>query len=354
MQNVYNTPQPGTSKQISEPGTSRQIPEPGTSKQIPEPITTEQSPQPQPSTSRHSPQPSTSTQLPSTNSLEQLNNTGTSVQYSNHERETVNKLIEIESAFNKRLVTYACVNFESENLKTVLFNLISNIKEKLSDAIKKFTSIKFNLFLECEFENIKKETTLHNFKSKNQALFRSSDITKSVISHLNKLLREYEESTLKGSGWYYLKVHKFELRISENVPLFARGHMLLPKQFAHCKSLINIKNMDDYCFKYCILSKYVNENKDLWISYLNKPDLEAKYDWSCINFPTSLNDISKFEKINNVSVNVFGIEQKIQTYNGRTCFTNELFPLKVCEEQRQDHHDLLLVSNEQNSHYVVI
>ncbi|PSN45317.1 hypothetical protein C0J52_12461 [Blattella germanica] len=96
------------------------------------------------------------------------------------------KLIEVESAFNKRLITYACVNFERENLKSVLFNLISNIREKLTEAIKKFTSIKFNLFLECEFENIKNETTLHNFKSKNEALFRSSDITKSVISHLNK------------------------------------------------------------------------------------------------------------------------------------------------------------------------
>ena len=56
----------------------------------------------------------------------------------------------------------------------------------------------------------------------------------------------------------------------------------------------------------------------------------------------------------NISVNVFGIEQKIQTFNGRTCFTNELFPLKVCDDQKQDHHDLLLVSNEHNSHYVVI
>ncbi|PSN46186.1 MAPK/MAK/MRK overlapping kinase [Blattella germanica] len=68
VQNVYNSPQPGT---------SREIPEPGTLRQIPEPITSRQSPQP--STSRRSPQHSTSTQLPSTNSLEPLNETGTYV-----------------------------------------------------------------------------------------------------------------------------------------------------------------------------------------------------------------------------------------------------------------------------------
>ena len=69
----------------------------------------------------------------------------------------------------------------------------------------------------------------------------------------------------------------------------------MSKQVAYCKSLINIKNMHDYRLKYCILSKFVNQNKDLWISYFNRPDLDEKYDLSDINFPIPLINISIFE-----------------------------------------------------------
>ena len=298
-------------------------------------------------TLRESPEPST---------LHQLHEVSTSTQIPNIEenKELNDCLVEIESAFKKRLITYAAVDFERGDLKTSLFNLIPNITNKLVDVLKKFTSVKFNLFVECELENVKQQKTLHNFKSRNEPLFRTSNLNKIIVTHVNKLLKEYEESAVKGSGWFYRKVHKFEVRISQNMPLYARSYMLLPKQFAHCKSLINIKNLDDYCFKYCVLSKFVNENKDLWISYLNRPDLDKKYDWSDINFPTALTDISKFEKRNNISINVFGIEKKIETSNGQSCMVHQVFPLKVSDKQLEDHRDLLLVTDNNNSHYVVI
>ena len=41
----------------------------------------------------------------------------------------------------------------------------------------------------------------------------------------------------------------------------------------------------------------------------NYDEVEHNYDFSNLKFPTTIKDVSKFEKINNVSVNVYSIKQ---------------------------------------------
>ncbi|KAJ4445491.1 hypothetical protein ANN_07299 [Periplaneta americana] len=63
---------------------------------------------------------------------------------------------------------------------------------------------------------------------------------------------------------------------------------------------------------YCILSKYVDRDKNFTFSYENRPDLECKYDW-CIDFPVGIKDIAKFEKRNDISINVFALDENDDT-----------------------------------------
>ena len=79
-------------------------------------------------------------------------------------------------------------------------------------------------------------------------------------------------------------------------------------------SLINIKNKDQQCFKYCMLyhqSGKVKHNDRTTV--LNK--IEDKYSWENVNFPASFDDITTFETNNRICVNVFGYTESTKEIN---------------------------------------
>ena len=61
-----------------------------------------------------------------------------------------------------------------------------------------------------------------------------------------------------------------------------------------------------------------------------------------ISFPTPISDIIKFEKKNNISINVFGWGD------------GEIFPLHITQFNHHRHINLLLISNEVTRHFCLI
>ena len=102
-------------------------------------------------------------------------------------------------------------------------------------------------------------------------------------------------------------------------------------------AIINVRNKDNRCFEYAILSaqhhkkiKTKPEKPSKYKKYLNKLDFTG------IEFPVSLNDIDKFEKNNpGIRVNVYG-------------YDDEVYTLRINEEDPQNAIDLLLITNEEN------
>ena len=68
----------------------------------------------------------------------------------------------------------------------------------------------------------------------------------------------------------------------------------------------------------------------------------SELDYTGIRFPVSRRDYGKIEKQNNICINVF-------------CFENKLtYPVYLSNQIFKDCMDLLLISNENKSHYVYI
>ena len=65
---------------------------------------------------------------------------------------------------------------------------------------------------------------------------------------------------------------------------------------------------------------------------------ELNYDG--IEFPVQEKDFSKIEVKNNICINVFGYENKLA------------FPIYISEQKFEDPVDLLLLNNDNKSHYV--
>ena len=67
---------------------------------------------------------------------------------------------------------------------------------------------------------------------------------------------------------------------------------------------------------------------------------ELNYDG--IDFPLSQNHYNKVEKQNTIRINVFGYEKR------------QLFPIHISKEKFEDQMNLLLITEDEKKHYVII
>ena len=108
------------------------------------------------------------------------------------------------------------------------------------------------------------------------------------------------------------------------------------------KGLINIKNEDKECFRWCYIRHLNPQDKDPQrIKKTDKQYIE-KLDYSGIEFPVNVKHYNKIEKQNSININVFGYEDK------------QPYPIYVSKEKYEDHMELLLVTKDENKHYLLI
>jgi hypothetical protein len=86
------------------------------------------------------------------------------------------------------------------------------------------------------------------------------------------------------------------------------------------------------------------------------PDFRLFFNFEGVEFPVSLKDIAKFEELNKVSINVYGLEQIYK--NGRSIY-EVIGPLHFCKVRYDMHINLLLLStrddeNNVKNHYCYI
>ena len=166
----------------------------------------------------------------------------------------------------------------------------------------------------------------------------------------NEMADEIEASIQKventeGSGWVLDKIKNLTLHTAKWDPLNAGSYIDLPANLKNKKAIINMKNQDNECFKWCVLRALnpKNTNPDR----IDK-DLKSKQDtlnMEGIKYPVSFRDIDRFESLNpNVSISVFGYNQDERVY-----------PLKVSKYTGCEHDiTLMLLKDGENSHYCLV
>ena len=128
----------------------------------------------------------------------------------------------------------------------------------------------------------------------------------------NTLMQKLDDEQLEGSGFVLNGIVNVILEIYKVNDIQASSCVELPEKYMNNKSLMNIKNDDQFCFLWCILAHFcpVEENKSRTSNYsmhFNKLNLEG------LEFPMRVKDILKFEKLNNLNVNVFELIKTVFT-----------------------------------------
>ena len=185
------------------------------------------------------------------------------------------------------------------------------------------------------------------FHSKGQKLILEgtdvSDLYNEMVEEIEEEIQKVQEA--EGSGWVFLAVEKIVLHTAKWDPLNAGSYIDLPANLKNKKAIINMKNQDNECFKWCVLRALnpKNTNPDR----IDK-DLKSKQDtlnMEGIKYPVSFRDIDRFESLNpNISISVFGYNQDERVY-----------PLKVSKYTGCEHDiTLMLLKDGENSHYCLI
>lgn len=185
---------------------------------------------------------------------------------------------------------------------------------QLQEDLEHHKGIKFSLSIQVEYEKPTDGKVAYAWhKSQVHTLLPSSedDITKFFIDSVLEVSNEMDIYTNKGSGWVFLDLGTVELKTIVYQPLKGSSYIELPQYLKTKRAIINVKNTNNECFKYAIISALypIDRNPQRPTQYEKHFD---KLNWEGLSFPLELKKVKKFEENNpNISVNVFGYENKV-------------------------------------------
>lgn len=266
--------------------------------------------------------------------------------------------VEILSSANRKIVWY----YYAKNLNNTLIYsdflrpLMLELVNLLKTSVQKH-AIKFNLKLEATYNrpNVPNSSENRAFKTLAVEIFPDSDIRTIAVRAYMKLMKEKDDYTGRGSGFTLESIDGLLVAVYKYTPMGGSSYIELPAYIDRKRATINPQNIDQECFKWAILARHVTENLSDKYKYCvveNYKKHEDKYNFEGITYPTPLSDVAKFEKNNNnVSVNIYGLDRKIQSPKSPRY---EVYPLRVVDVEKPNHFDLLLIMDGDNSHYIYI
>lgn len=251
------------------------------------------------------------------------------------------------------------------------------ISDLLKYMLAKMGAVKVQMNLRMLFKKPEPSVSTNiNDKLNNGELHK---YTKSKIlvttSEIPTLLREWESEldlaidqfVQRGSGWQLGKLNQVYIQFSKYIARAGGCHTKLPKWIQNKGVTINIQT-DMNCFVYSVLAALhpVRSHPERPKKYEH---LFTEYDFTGIGDVVSINDISEFERNNNISINVYTLDFEAQKKSHMMpaslgygfeiiqevlqseefeqlpkCIRN-IVPLKVNKEEREKHADLLLVDD---------
>ena len=206
----------------------------------------------------------------------------------------------------------------------------------LSERKKPF-QVKF--IFTCEFRK-GEEYTYGYFHSDIERIMEDTDLGRIYNIMIAMCLEKISQFQNKGSGWQFDSVVSFDINVDPFNPLRGSSYFPLPAKLAAKKAIINVKNIrDDKCFKWAVTSAvYQRKVHPERLNGEMKRNSE-KLNWDDIDFPTPLTQITRFEKQNPYSINVY-------EWTGTS-----VYPLRISKHENEESINLILLSNNENQHY---
>ena len=166
----------------------------------------------------------------------------------------------------------------------------------------------------------------------------SDDEIFELVDQMNNSIQIFSTG---GSGFVVQKNDRLDININKFNSIRGSSYIATPSALVGNHFLLNIRNNDNKFFAYSLLAAMFPEKEHKQRENNYKPKLH-KLKFDNIKFPMSLTDVPKFEKQNNIGINVFGFEK------------NKLLPLYLSKVKTHKIIPLLLLTDGLISHYCLI
>ena len=184
----------------------------------------------------------------------------------------------------------------------------------LEDLLKTMKGFKFIETLEVTFEKDTIDSKTGKrvsicktafFNGKAKTITKVDDIEPELNMSRQEILNVIDKLVSESSGWVIDRIDSHHLNVTLYKPLNGSSYIELPTELRNPKKgLINIKNQENECFRWCHI-RMINPI-DKHPERVKKEDkiMIDKLDYSGIEFPISKKDYNKIEKKNGIRVNV--------------------------------------------------
>ena len=256
------------------------------------------------------------------------------------------KITQIQKALKNSTKSFAVDIVDNKDPLHQLTETKKVIEHYLNKELGELKGFKYIETLKITFEKqLGNKTTIKTayFKSMTTTIINKNEINKTLQTSRQELMKAIGQWISEGSGWTIKSVDGYYINLTKYKPLKGSSYIELPTELRNpAKGLINLKNEDNECFRWCHI-RYLNpQGKDP--QRIKKDDRQyiKNFDYQGIKFPVTIKQINKIEKQNNIRINVFGYEEK------------QPYPIYVSKEKFEDHIELLLITKDENKHYVLI
>ena len=222
------------------------------------------------------------------------------------------------------------------------------VTDLLQQEMERHQGIKWYMALTAEYSKLNLEgeqiTTEQVFRSSTVAVVNNDDVITSLAAAMREIHVQSEEFQAQGSGWALERVLSLTVHTVAYQPLMGNSYIKLPEYIIRKRAVLNIQNRDDKCILWSILAHLHpiahGDNAKRVTKY--RP-YEHELNMAGVTYPTPLQDISKIEKNNNLSINVIGYDS-----------TDGFYPLRITRDIKDRHINLLLITDGEKSHYCLI
>ena len=259
----------------------------------------------------------------------------------------VPKIKEVNQALKRHAKSYGIELQENLNPLNHFTKTKALVESHLESLLKDMKGFKFIETLEVTFEKetidskTGKRVSIYQttfFNGKAKTITKANDIEPELSTSRQEILNTIDKWVSEGSGWVIDRIDGLYINVTTYKPLNGSSYVKLPSELQNSgKGLINIKNDNDECFRWCHI-RFLNPQKTnpQRINRVDKQMInELNYDG--IAFPVTQKQYNKIETQNNIRINVFGYEK------------GQPFPIHISKEVFENQMNLLLITKDEKS-----
>ncbi|XP_071629350.1 uncharacterized protein [Temnothorax longispinosus] len=239
---------------------------------------------------------------------------------------------EIDAGFETRIMTGAVINTDHIEPRQFLEDACSVVCKRVRDIIKTHNCVKANTAFNGEFVAGDKRAN-KSICTNNIELCGTLHLREWYELHvIEPTLAKLEEFQERDSGWALTRILNLTVSVNKYNSLRAGYHLELPKDIKVKHAVINVLSKDNACFAWAVTAALhpAEKNSERESSY---PLYSRVLNLQNIEFPMTLSQIKQFEQLNDISVNVYTIEEQK---------TSNVLPIRLTDRTIDKKHVNLL------------